>query len=172
MYGYSVQQLDFHTLFMFTLICRMTIQKAAMYTHMDVFTNLGKFSFLVLLLELHNHPLLPQLVPVLPTNILVNFGATSPKPSSCTAGHYEGSSFEFDPNLLYWYPAAPPVGTSLSHRLIHFECPSISFVLVQLKINKTDERILKLSQINLCILHHPNPCETTTGMSRDSYDKN
>ena len=42
-------------------------------------------------------------------------------------------------------------------------------MLHQLKINKTDERILKLSQ--LCILHHPNPCETTAGISRDSYSE-
>ena len=48
----------------------------------------------------------------------------------------------------------------------------LKMLLHQLKINKTDERILNLSQINLCILHHPNPCETTAGISRDSYDKN
>ena len=129
-----------HLLHMATLFNNLTfmhclcfvawLYKMVLCTHMDVWTNLGTFSSSVLLLELHNHPLLPQLVPVLSKNILVHFEAISLKPPSCTAGHYLGSSFEFDSNLLYGYPTAPPVGTSLSHVLIHFECPSVSLVPV------------------------------------------
>ena len=55
---------------MFWQISHVTVEKVAMM-HKDVGTNLGTFSVLVCMLEQHNHPSLPQLLPVLPRRSLV-----------------------------------------------------------------------------------------------------
>ena len=72
---YSGQYLvKFTQMLMFLQISHVTVEKAAMM-HKDVGTNLGTFSVLVRMLEQHNRPSLPLLLPVLPMNILVHFEA-------------------------------------------------------------------------------------------------
>ena len=56
-----------------------------------------------------------------PTNIPLNFEATSPEPLSYSVGHHQGNPSEI---VLAWVvrlPVAPPVGTSLPPQSIRSE---------------------------------------------------